>query len=132
MGAPMAAHLATAGFSLVVADTNSAALDRFCGSFGCERMSSLQDMGKSCSLVITMLPDGNAVQQVLLGTQGIASALAPESVVLDMSSSAPVGTRELQKQLAKSSVSLVDAPVSGGVKRAVEGKLAIMAGGDAD
>jgi 3-hydroxyisobutyrate dehydrogenase len=131
MGAPMAAHLAAAGYSLVVADTNSAALDRFCGSVGCERMSSLQDMGKSCPLVITMLPDGNAVQQVLLGTQGIASALAPGSVVLDMSSSAPMGTRELQRQLANSGVWLVDAPVSGGVKRAVEGKLAIMAGGDA-
>jgi 3-hydroxyisobutyrate dehydrogenase len=132
MGAPMAGHLATAGYNVVVADTNAAALDRFCDRFNCERMASLQDMGKTCSLVITMLPDGNAVQQVLLGTQGIASALAPGSVVVDMSSSAPVGTRELHKQLANAGVSLVDAPVSGGVKRAVEGKLAIMAGGDAD
>jgi len=132
MGAPMAAHLVTAGYSLVVADANAAALDRFRDRLRCERMSSLQEMGKSCPLVITMLPDGSAVQQVLLGTQGIASALAPGSVVIDMSSSAPVGTRELQRQLANSSVSLVDAPVSGGVKRAVEGKLAIMAGGDAD
>ena len=132
MGTPMAGHLVSAGYSLVVADANSAALDRFCDRVRCERMSSLHDMGESCPLVITMLPDGNAVQQVLLGTQGTVSALAPGSVVLDMSSSAPVGTRELQQRLAKSGVWLVDAPVSGGVKRAVEGKLAIMAGGDTD
>jgi 3-hydroxyisobutyrate dehydrogenase len=77
-----------------------------------------------------MLPDGAAVRQVLLGEAGVAAGLAAGSVVLDMSSAEPVATRALAAKLAEAAVSLVDAPVSGGVKRAVEGKLAIMAGGE--
>src|SRR5262249_54024316 len=103
MGAPMARHLAVAGYRLVAADANPTALDRFCSSVECERAQSLPELGRTCRLVITMLPDGRAVQQVLLGTGGIASALAPGSVVLDMTSAAPVGTRELGVKLAQSS-----------------------------
>ncbi len=131
MGAPMARHLSAAGFRVVAADSNAAAVERFAASAACERAASLADLGRSCRLVITMLPDGKAVRQVLLGPSGVAAALAPGSVVLDMTSAEPVGTRELGVTLEKSSISLVDAPVSGGVKRAVEGTLAIMAGGDA-
>lgn len=130
MGGPMARHLASAGFRVVAADANAAALDRFCASATCERAPSLAEMGRSCRLVITMLPDGRAVRDVLLGAEGITSNMAPGSVVIDMTSAEPVGTRGLGRTLAQSSISLVDAPVSGGVKRAVEGTLAIMAGGD--
>jgi 3-hydroxyisobutyrate dehydrogenase len=130
MGAPMARHLAASGFEVVVADSSAAAVDRFAADVACQRAASLADLGRSCRLVITMLPDGKAVRQVLLGPLGVAAGLAPDSVVLDMTSAEPVSTRELGVTLGKSSVSLVDAPVSGGVKRAVEGTLAIMAGGD--
>jgi 3-hydroxyisobutyrate dehydrogenase len=130
MGAPMARHLAAAGYRVVAADSSLAALERFCSTVQCDRAMSLADLGRFCRLVITMLPDGRAVQQVLLGDDGVVANLAAGSVVLDMTSAAPVGTRELCLKLAESSISLVDAPVSGGVKRAVEGKLAIMAGGD--
>ena len=132
MGAPMARHLAIAGFRVVAADSNPAALERFCSAGECERAVSLAELGRACRLVITMLPDGRAVRQALLGEDGVAAGLAPGSVVLDMSSAEPVGTRALALRLADSNVSLVDAPVSGGVKRAVEGTLAIMAGGDPD
>jgi 3-hydroxyisobutyrate dehydrogenase len=130
MGAPMARHLAAAGYRVVATDSNSAALQRFCGEVQCERAGSLADLGRSCRLVITMLPDGKAVREVLLGDEGVAVGLAPGSVVLDMTSAEPVGTRALGLQLANSSIALIDAPVSGGVKRAVEGTLAIMAGGE--
>lgn len=130
MGAPMARHLAIAGFQVVAADSNPAALERFCSAVQCERAGSLPDLGRSCRLIITMLPDGRAVRQVLLGESGVAAGLAPGAVVLDMSSAEPVGTRALALELANASISLVDAPVSGGVKRAVEGTLAIMAGGE--
>jgi len=130
MGAPMAQHLATAGFQVLAADSNPAALERFCSAVQCERAGSLADLGRSCRLIITMLPDGRAVRQVLLGEGGVAAGLAPGAVVLDMSSAEPVGTRALALELTKASISLVDAPVSGGVKRAVEGTLAIMAGGE--
>ena len=130
MGAPMARHLIVAGYQLVAADANPAALESFCNSVRCEREKSLVDLGRACSLVITMLPDGAAVRQVVLGTDGVAAGLAPGSVVLDMSSSEPLGTRELGAELADAGITLIDAPVSGGVKRAVEGTLAIMAGGE--
>jgi 3-hydroxyisobutyrate dehydrogenase len=130
MGAPMAGHLATAGYQLLAADASAAALERFASAVRCERAGSLSELGRSCRLIITMLPDGAAVRQVLLGKDGIVAGLAPSSVVLDMSSSEPVGTRELALKLAGSGISLVDAPVSGGVGRAVDGTLAIMAGGD--
>lgn len=130
MGAPMARHLVAGGYRVVAADADRATLERFCGSAPCERARTLSDLGRSCRLVITMLPDGAAVRQVLLGEQGVAAGLVPGSVVLDMSSAEPLGTRELGRTLAAAGVSLVDAPVSGGVKRAVEGTLAIMAGGE--
>jgi 3-hydroxyisobutyrate dehydrogenase len=130
MGAPMARHLASAGYPLVVADANAVTLARFCGTVPCERAASLTELGRSCRLLITMLPDGAAVRQVLLGDGGIAVGLSAGSVVLDMSSAEPVGTRELAQRLAQAGISLVDAPVSGGVKRALEGTLAIMAGGE--
>jgi len=115
---------------VVVADTSVTALERFASTARCVRARSLIELGRSCRLVITMLPDGAAVRQVLLGADAVAAGLAPGSVVLDMSSSEPVGTRALALQLHECAISLVDAPVSGGVKRAVEGTLAIMAGGD--
>lgn len=130
MGAPMAGHVAAAGFQVVAADSNPATLERFCSAVACERAGSLGELGRSCRVVITMLPDGAAVRQVLLGGDGVAAGLAPGSVVLDMSSAEPVGTRALAVKLADASISLVDAPVSGGVKRALAGTLAIMAGGE--
>jgi 3-hydroxyisobutyrate dehydrogenase len=130
MGAPMARHLIAAGYQLLAADANPAALESFCTSVQCERARSLVELGRACRLVITMLPDGAAVRQVLLGDDGIAAGLSPGCVVLDMSSSEPLGTRELGAKLADSGICLVDAPVSGGVKRAVTGTLAIMAGGE--
>ena len=130
MGAPMARHLIAAGYQLLAADANPAALESFCTSVQCERARSLVELGRACRLVITMLPDGAAVRQVLLGDDGIAAGLTPGCVVLDMSSSEPLGTRELGAKLADSGICLIDAPVSGGVKRAVTGTLAIMAGGE--
>jgi len=130
MGAPMARHLIAAGYNVVAADANPATLESFCSFAQCERARSLADLGRACRLVITMLPDGVAVRQALLGDGGIAAGLSPGCVVLDMSSSEPLATRELGAKLADSAICLVDAPVSGGVKRAIEGTLAIMAGGE--
>jgi 3-hydroxyisobutyrate dehydrogenase len=130
MGAPMARHLVTGGYRVVAADADPATLQHFCSSAACERASTLTDLGRSCRLVITMLPDGAAVRQVLLGEEGVARGMLHGSVVLDMSSADPLGTRELGRTLAGAGISLVDAPVSGGVQRAIAGTLAIMAGGE--
>jgi 3-hydroxyisobutyrate dehydrogenase len=131
MGAPMAGHLARAGFTMVAADSNPAALER-AAARGLEIAASLPELARSVTLVITMLPDGHAVKEVLLGPSGLVPGLAAGSVVIDMSSSRPAGTRALSAELAAVGITLIDAPVSGGVRKAVEGTLAIMAGGETE
>jgi 3-hydroxyisobutyrate dehydrogenase len=133
MGAPMAENLLKAGFELAVADADPGRLADFANRAALP--ASLADFGRASDLVVTMLPDGKIVRKVLCGSpgsnDGILAGLAAGSLVIDMSSSAPVGTCELGAALAARGVALVDAPVSGGVKRAADGTLAIMVGGEA-
>ncbi len=135
MGAPMARLLAAAGYRLVVADAAPAAVERFRAQADCEAATSLQQIGATCRVVITMLPDGHAVRQVLMSEAGVVAGLTasggPGAIVIDMTSASPVGTRALGTELAALGITLLDAPVSGGVSRAIEGKLSIMVGGDA-
>lgn len=132
MGNPMARNLAKAGFRLAIADSDPEAVKRLAATAPCEVPSDLAALGRACPAVITMLPDGRAVREVVLGGQGngVAAGLRPGSVVIDMSSSSPVGTRTLGQDLAARGIAFIDAPVSGGVKRARDGSLAIMVGGD--
>lgn len=129
MGAPMAGNLAARGWKVRAFDGSPAALDRFQGAHaGCFRAATAADAASGAAAVITMLPDGKAVREVVLAG-GVAAALGRGGIVIDMSSSSPVGTRQLGDELAALAVALVDAPVSGGVKRAADASLAIMAGG---
>jgi 3-hydroxyisobutyrate dehydrogenase len=133
MGAPMARRLAGAGYRLIVADAAPAAVEKFRAGTQADTASSLKELGAACRVVITMLPDGKIVRSVLMGEGGeggIAAGLKRGAIVIDMTSASPVGTRELGTELASRGISLLDAPVSGGVGRAAEGKLSIMAGGD--
>jgi 3-hydroxyisobutyrate dehydrogenase len=128
MGWPMAANLARAGYPLVVRDANRDVELRFAdelGAVGGREVSAFATAG----VVITMLPDGRVVQDAIL-SDGIADALPGATVVVDMSSSSPRDTRDLGRELSRRSIALVDAPVSGGVPRATDGTLAIMAGAD--
>jgi 3-hydroxyisobutyrate dehydrogenase len=126
----MAARLVEAGWRVRAWDLSRAALDAFTAARPAAfRAASAADAAAGADAAITMLPDGAAVRQAVLGG-GMAAALGRGAVVLDMSSSAPVETRRLGADLAALGIGLVDAPVSGGVKRAEEGKLAIMAGGE--
>jgi 3-hydroxyisobutyrate dehydrogenase len=87
-----------------------------------------------CDVVITMLPDSAAVDAVVLGSPGaraLIHVLRKGALLIDMSSSAPLRTRELAARLEAAGLDFLDAPVSGGVKRALDGTLAIMVGGDA-
>lgn len=132
MGRPMAERLIKAGFRLAVADADP----RHLAGLGARTVlaASLSELGRMSDIVITMLPDGKVVREVLCGRKGrgdcVLDGLAAGALVIDMSSSAPVGTRELGETLAAAGFRLVDAPVSGGVKRAIDGSLAIMAGGE--
>lgn len=132
MGTPMGANLLKAGWKVSVYDTDRARMDGFVKSHGGTAAESLEALGKTCPVVITMLPDGHIVRKVVLGDGGdcLVRGLGTGGIVIDMSSSSPVGTRELGKLLAERGIGLIDAPVSGGVRGAVAGTLAIMIGGD--
>jgi len=132
MGLPMSRCLARAGYRVIAHDSSRQALERACEGAGAEPSGSLAALGSRCQAVITMLPDGQAVGAVALGPgrDCLASGMAPGAVLIDMSSSSPVTTRELGVRLAERGIALIDAPVSGGVRRAVDGSLAIMVGGE--
>ena len=130
MGRPMARNLAAAGYELVVRDADPALQESVSTEIGAVPAADPAAF-RDVQAVVTMLPTGQVVREVLLEWDGgLASALAPGSIVIDMSSSDPPGTRELGAALAKLGVALVDAPVSGGVPKAESGTLAIMVGGD--
>ena len=131
MGLPMAKRIAMHGYPLYDYDTADAAVKAIGAVSGVQAAKSLADIGRSCEAVILMLPDSAVVKKVLFGENGgLAAHLKKGSVVIDMSSSNPSVTRELGPRLEAAGASFIDAPVSGGVKRAVDGSLAIMAGGE--
>jgi 3-hydroxyisobutyrate dehydrogenase len=132
MGWPMAANVARAGFPLTVFDADRAHAPRFAAEFGAKAAPSLAELGRAADIVVTMLPTGAIVRAALLEDENgaLASALATGAIVIDMSSSEPVGTQQLGAVLAKRGVTLIDAPVSGGVPRAEAGTLTLMIGGE--
>lgn len=131
MGRPMALNVAKAGFPVAVYDTNPAAMAAFDGVQDARKAEGLADIG-ACDVVVTMLPTGAVVRQTLTEAEGGAflKAAHPGTIVVDMSSSEPGGTRQLAQLLAEREITLIDAPVSGGAMRAADGTLAIMAGTD--
>ena len=130
MGSPMACHLLSAGFPVVGFDLSPHAAKEFAAAGGkVESTVSAAILGADC--IITVLPNGKIVQDALFNEKNPPLDGALEGALLiDMSSSAPSDTRSLGGRLTRG-MRLVDAPVSGGVKRAIEGTLAIMAGGEA-
>ena len=130
MGKPMAKLLAVAGYKLYVSDLNTDAVKTFCAGTGATAARSLQQLGSVSRVVITMLPDGKAVRKVLMEPRGVVSSLQAGATLIDMSSSSPVDTRALAQELKAKGFEMIDAPVSGGVVKAVSGELAIIAGGD--
>jgi 3-hydroxyisobutyrate dehydrogenase len=132
MGFPMATRLAEAGFHLTVYDLNREAQDRFLTHNQAVGADSPAEVARQSELVITMLPNGKVVKSIVLESGGdgcMAEVMAPGSIIVDMSSSAPFPTRELGQILAAKNIHLIDAPVSGGVAKAKNGTLAIMVGG---
>lgn len=130
MGWPMAANLVKCGrYAVAVHDKDAERAAQFAREHHCAEARTLAELA-SADAVITMLPTGRDVRQVMLQEGGLASSLRPGALVIDMSSSDPVGTRELGPVLAERGLTLMDAPVSGAVPRARAGTLAIMIGCD--
>jgi 3-hydroxyisobutyrate dehydrogenase len=129
MGTPMAANLARKGFAVTLYDAASGKAAQVARELGCAAVESLTALADS-EFIVTMLPDGKVVQEVLTRAEGQAliKALKPGAVCIDMSSSEPLLTRATGALLAQRGIHFVDAPVSGARMRAEAGTLAIMIG----
>lgn len=128
MGKPMARNLIRAGHRLVVYDISREALEETAGA-GAEAGKSASDVASRSQVTITMVPDGPEVEAAVLGPEGALEGAAPGDIIVDMSSISPLVAQKVGKACAARSVEFIDAPVSGGEPKAVEGTLAIMAGG---
>ena len=128
MGLPMARCLIAAGFDVRGFDISRAALDDLATAGGSPCLS-VEEAVDGAAIVITMLPDGQSVRETILPGGNLLPSLDSGTLVIDMSSSEPTMTRALGEDLSAQGVHLIDAPVSGGVARAVSGDLTIMAGG---
>jgi 2-hydroxy-3-oxopropionate reductase len=128
MGKPMARNLLKAGYQLIVYDINTDAVKELVKS-GAKEGKSSADVASRSEVIITMLPNSPDVEEVVLGNKGIIQGVKLGSVVVDMSSIAPKTSKEVAEKLLHKGVIMLDAPVSGGEPKAIEGTLAIMVGG---
>ena len=129
MGKPMARNLIKAGYDLIVYDIMEDSA-RELQKEGATAAKSIAEAAKSCGVIVTMLPNSPHVKEVVLGAGGVLENAKAGTVIVDMSSISPIVSQEIEKECAKKGVILLDAPVSGGEPKAVDGTLAIMVGGD--
>ena len=132
MGVPMAKNLLKAGYQLAGFDLNPEVAEKFLDDKGFQFVSSPAQAIQDANLTILMLPDSTIVDALLWGSNGsagIATQLRKNSYLIDMSSSSPISSKENNQKLEKLGIKFVDAPVSGGVKKAMNGSLAIIVGG---
>jgi 2-hydroxy-3-oxopropionate reductase len=128
MGKPMAKNLLKAGYSLTVYDIVSEKIDDVVEA-GAEAGSSNKEVAEKSDVVITMLPNSPEVKEAVLGADGVLDGAGPGTILVDMSSIAPLASKEVSKRAQEKGVVVLDAPVSGGEPKAVDGTLAIMVGG---
>jgi len=125
MGRPMLKNLLKAGHKVVAYGRNPKKLEA-CVSDGAERAASNRDVGSRAAMVFTMLPDGPEVEEVVLGTNGILEGCQLGSLIIDMSSINPLVSLKIAAAGASRDVDFLDAPVSGGEPKAIEGTLAML------
>ncbi len=128
MGKPMAKNLIDAGYKMIAYDINKEALDEIV-AYGAERGTSPRNVAENSDIIITMLPNSPDVKKAVLGENGLIEGVREGQILIDMSSIAPLVSREVAQELAKKGVETLDAPVSGGQEKAEAGTLAIMVGG---
>ena len=127
MGKPMAKNLLKAGYTLLVNTHKQATMDEM-AAVGAV-LATQQEIGEKCDIVMTMLPNSPQVKEVMLGENGVAAHMKPGSIFVDMSSINPIASKEIAAELAKHGVDMLDAPVSGGEPKAIDGTLSFMVGG---
>lgn len=128
MGKPMAKNLVKAGYQLLVNDFNKASVEEL-KALGAEVCSSNKEIAEKSDVVITMLPNSPHVKEVALGEGGLIEGAHAGLTLIDMSSIAPLASREIAEKLAEKGVEMIDAPVSGGEPKAIDGTISVMVGG---
>jgi 2-hydroxy-3-oxopropionate reductase len=131
MGKPMSKNLLKAGYQIVVCDIVKAAVEELV-SAGAQAAGTPKEVAAQTEIIVTMLPNSPHVRQVVLGEKGIIEGAKAGTVVVDMSSIAPLVSREVAARLAEKGIEMLDAPVSGGEPKAIDGTLSVMVGGRKD
>ncbi|MCD7896078.1 MAG: 2-hydroxy-3-oxopropionate reductase [Planctomycetaceae bacterium] len=131
MGKPMARNLRRAGHDMVVYNRSRPAMDELVRD-GMTAAANPADAAARADIVVTMLPNSPEVRDVVTGDNGVLSGARNGLVLIDMSSIAPLAAREIAALCGEKGVTMLDAPVSGGEPKAIDGTLAVMAGGDRD
>jgi len=129
MGRPMARNLLKTGYPLIVHSRSQGPVQELVGA-GAKAANSPKDVASQVEVLITMLPNSPDVELVALGKSGIVEGARPGLLVLDMSTISPLVSQKVGKALQSKGVRMLDAPVSGGEKGAIEGALSIMVGGE--
>mgnify|MGYP001118762779 FL=1 len=127
MGKPMAKNILKAGYDLTVNNRSQPAVAELVAA-GAKHAENLE-IGATCDVVFTMLPNSPQVRSVVLGEGGLAQAMRPGSVLIDSSSINPLASKEITAALSAKGVEMLDAPVSGGEPGAINGTLSFMVGG---
>ncbi|MDR1828268.1 MAG: 2-hydroxy-3-oxopropionate reductase [Methylobacteriaceae bacterium] len=128
MGKPMSKNLLKAGHEVLCFDLNKAAVDEVVAA-GAKAAGSVGEVAGECSFIITMLPNSPQVAAVAFDKGGIADSAKPGTLVVDMSSIAPLAARDIHNRLKEKGIRMLDAPVSGGEPKAIDGSLSVMIGG---
>jgi len=128
MGKPMCKNLIAAGYKVIISNHHPATAKEFL-ALGAEAAELPKEIGAASDIVITMLPNSPQVKTVALGENGLIEGMKKGSILIDMSSIAPLVSREIAAKLAANGVEMLDAPVSGGEPKAIEGTLSVMVGG---
>ena len=129
MGKPMVKNLLKAGHEVMVFDLNKSSVAEMVAS-GASEGTSASDVAAKSPLVITMLPNSPHVKAVVMGEGGVLAGAKEGTILIDMSSIAPLASQEIEKACSEKKVRMLDAPVSGGEPKAIDGTLAIMVGGE--
>lgn len=128
MGKPMSKNLIKAGYELIVSNHSPKAATEL-AALGAKVMETPQQIAAAADIIITMLPNSPQVKEVALGKDGLIAGAKKGSVLIDMSSIAPLASREVAAALKKVGMEMLDAPVSGGEPKAIDGTISVMVGG---
>lgn len=131
MGKPMCKNVMKVGYQVVILDRRAEITAEFTAA-GAEAARTPKEVAERSDVIITMLPNSPQVKEVVLAENGIIDGAKPGTVVIDMSSIAPLVSQEIARKLADKAIDMLDAPVSGGEPKAIEGTLSVMVGGKQD